>query len=97
MAPLKSVIAMLLSGMASIFFFFVSSRQGQKMKSKLASTSRIFSFMLTSEISHPPHDAAQYMASFGFSDMIFLLKAATIRYHYDLLLMIPASLFRNLL
>src|SRR5579872_4165553 len=66
MAPLKKVIAIPRSGHASTSFLFVSIRHGQNARSKFWSSSRILSWRFTSEISHPPHEDAQYMLSFGF-------------------------------
>jgi len=67
MAPLKNVMASAPSGSASTSSFLVSSRQGQKKKSKCRSTSRIFSCRFTRAISQPPQEEAQYMLSFGLS------------------------------
>ena len=53
------------SGIASTSLYLASIATGQKTTSKLASTSRIFSWMLSTAISHPPQAAAQYMANFG--------------------------------
>ena len=48
---------------------------GKKAMSKTSSTVNIFSWILRTEISQPPQDEAQYMASFGFplSVMLYLL------------------------
>ena len=69
-APLKRVRKISPSASASMSFFFVSRRQGQNMKSKTASTSRIASWILARAISQPPQEAAQYIASFGFCVVI---------------------------
>ncbi len=46
--------------------YLASIATGQKTTSKLASTSRIFSWMFRTAISQPPQEAAQYMANLGF-------------------------------
>ena len=54
------------SSMASTSLYLASMATGQNTTSKLASTSRIFSWIFKTAISHPPQEAAQYMANFGF-------------------------------
>src|SRR5271157_1981475 len=69
MPPLKSVSRIEPSSMASTSLYLASIATGQKTTSKLASRSRIFSLVFNTAISHPPQEAAQYIANFGFALM----------------------------
>ena len=63
---------MLPSSIASTSLYLASIATGQKTTSKLASTSRIPSWIFSTAISHPPHAAAQYMANLGLLLLPFL-------------------------
>ena len=65
MAPLNRQTSMLPSAIASTSLILASIATGQKTMSKVAATSRIFSWMVRTAISQPPQEAAQYMANFG--------------------------------
>src|SRR5574341_1948165 len=70
--PLKRVSKMEPSSIASTSLYLASIAMGQKTTSKLASTSRIFSWVLSTAISQPPQEAAQYIANLGFPLAVML-------------------------
>src|SRR5574342_148577 len=75
MPPLNRVSRIEPSSIASTSLYLASMATGQKTTSKLASTSRIFSWMLSTAISQPPHEAAQYIANFGFLPLGAVMRA----------------------
>src|SRR5512136_13453 len=84
-APLKRQIVILPSSIASTSLYLASIATGQKTTSKLASTSRIPSWIFSTAISHPPHAAAQYMANLGLGlwPLLPFLPISCLQYWVD--------------
>ena len=59
MPPLNRQTSISPSSIASISLTLPSTTQGQKTRSKAPTTSRIFSLIERTAISHPPQEAAQ--------------------------------------